>query len=320
MWKVDSEEYSNPVVGKGMMAGYFRENAVGFWGMWSIGILVGVIGCGGAQKSKTEMCLEARDAILNRTESDVCSPMTLDQFETEVNRWGKECFSPENKKDSDRVFKKLLVARECAEKKRQLEAKNKNCAHKLKKVEAEGLFCLGRDCDPFVEQLNAILKECSDPKLGGVYKKKAEDQLHRFEERATSGDRLKNLKDLMVLCDEQLNLASQENPKAALKRVLKKVKKNKEIKKTTEPDTEIDRFTKGALASCGLAIQTALATLTEAADLILSSTELKRSSPKWKSTYKQLKLLERPLKQIKAEELFPGSTDGLKEILEKYKK
>lgn len=283
-----------------------------------IGILIGAVACGGGNK-KIENCVNQKDDILAKTEADFCNPMTISQFELRVNGWGEECHKQVSKQDSVRVYEKLQEAVKCAEKRRQVDAKAKKCAADLKQLEAQGGECVGAECGPFIEQLNAIAKQCSDPALGQMYKLQAEKQRPRFEERAANGENLAEVREITVFCDEQALSASEGNPKAALKKVLKRVKKDKIIQETPDQGTEMEAFTKRARASCGLAIQTSLAIISEEAELILASEGAKKSSPQWKRTYKDLLKLKRSLNKSKADELFPGSVDPLDEIIEKHR-
>lgn len=300
------------------MAGYFCAKVGRFWGVSIIGILSGMIGCGAEQKITVDTCLSSRDTILNRAEDDICNPATLDQFETQVNRWGVECFSAGAKADGEQIWRKLLHARECAEERRRLEAKRKDCENRLGQLEEEGSTCLGVECAPFLGQIDGIFEDCSAPELGDVYEKQTQLQLLRFEERSANRVRLGKLRRLTDFCSTQMSLALKEKPRVALDRVLKSVRANRDIKKTTEPGTELDRFTQEALASCGLAIKTAVDALVDAADLTLSSEDLPRSSPKWKRAYKYIKNLKGPLQNVQAGKFFPGSMDRLKEVLEKH--
>ncbi len=266
--------------------------------------------CGGAQKTKAETCQTMCDEILASDDNEICSPMAVEQFETRVASWRQDCSAHAMANTKEKIAYKLDSALKCAEEKRRIEAKSKNCAQRLVDIE-EGGMCLGRECSPFLEELQSIVVDCGSDELDDDYEEKARKQIDRFNERKRSGARLRKFRDLMRDCDGLVDKAAGNEAQTALNRVIKKVSKNKKLRKDFEENSEMDRLKMGALGACGLVIQTALVTICE------SVMEQVASNPKKKRRQrKKLNALKRRLRKIRPTKLFPGSTDVLEETIE----
>ena len=269
-----------------------------------------LLSCGGAQKVTVEVCRARGDKILALDDAELCDAEMVNRFETRVATWQRECSAHATAQSKEKLKDKWVLALTCAEDKERIEAKSQNCAKRLADIE-EGRICLGDECAPYMDELNSIALDCNDEQLSDDYDEKASKEISRFKERVNHPARFKKFRDLMSYCDGLVDMAADTPVEKTLGRVIKKVSKNKNLRKKFEKDSEMDRFKLRTLAACGMVIQTALAIICE------SALEQIASNPKTKKRQrKKLNGLKRRLRKVKPETLFPGSTDVLKETLE----
>ncbi len=275
-----------------------------------LGVLFGgMFSCGGTQKSRLASCKQEYEQLIGTEDEDICSQTLANQFENRVAQWRSGCDKYLQNQPKYQLAKKIGTALLCSREKRRLEILSEDCTQRLEKIATNG-SCLGKDCVPFLDEINTIGEDCSDLGLNGVYTEKAMDELRRFNERIKKKRRLRALSKLMLWCDDVLYMVDRGKANNAFNLILKRISKSKKIKKIPEAGSEVERFRNGALESCGIALRTVVETLTEATSRKLSSNRKKR--------FKRLQKLNRRLKKIDAETLFPGSTQALENALQQF--
>lgn len=282
-----------------------------------LAVVLGVLaGCGGAQTPKVPPCQATYNELESRDEQDICSATGMSQYEIAVSNWRSECPELAHSPYDKRISYKMMKAQMCLEGEQRRSMKRQDCDSRLEEIRSN-LTCLGEECSPFQKDMVDIEEDCDIELLQGEYKGPIAKLNQQLAERVTEVARLRALGQLIMLCDQFVEVPDNE-ANDVLNDVLDAVSVTPPMKESPEPGTEVANYRMAAADSCGQALL--LATELQVKTLLdrLESNRVKSSKRLTDRYIGKLRELEKRMISVNGSELFPNVMASLDAALTKY--
>jgi hypothetical protein len=270
--------------------------------------------CGGKQTPESRFCHEKSTQILSKSDDEVCDPARISFFEIQVMKWQEDCSEQARGPLGEKVSHKFLVAQHCSEKKRQVEQKRVDCNERLEKAERE-LGCLGDECVPYQYNLNEIAKDCDTPALNQDFSKKINELQQRIRERINEADRLQATTEIIILCNQYVEITSEKRAVAAYNQMLQKVTDDPFIHQVPQKGSEVDWLRKEALSTCDQSLLLTLEVILPSVSKKLDNTSHHRRK---KRAMAKLTAMRKRMADADGASLFPNADALLDRIVHQY--
>ncbi len=274
-------------------------------------LAIGALGCGGVSP-EAKGCADTLQELREKQADEICSPLMVNHFESQVTRWRDECEATATREEQHEINTKLKNAQSCSEDKRRVEMLTVTCNSRLEKV-MNAQICLGDECAPHQKELKEIDELCNAPLLNGAFTEKIGAANRLLEERTTQTDRLQALRNLIMTCDSISDMETAKQAMRTLGELLDAVAITRELTEAATEGSEVDRFKKGAKESCSFALLGVLEKITEMSPKEIA--RIRESGRRLKRYVKRFKRLGDRLKKAQIPALFPNATAPLSDLL-----